>query len=375
MEDFYVKGLISYDLQFFADDASDKTEEPTGKKLDEAKSNGQFAKSREIGNAFGLLALFLSLKIFIGSIGTSLLELFEGFYSRIPDTVDASVGGFSLITSVYYLRQCLLKILSICGPIYVIGVIVAMASTIIQIGWNVTTKPMQPKLSKINPSSGFKRIFSKDSLFELFKSILKMAVIAIVAYNYIKGNMDFLFVLYDIPLWQAIGIFGSLSIDLGIRIGLVFIIVGVVDFIYQKHKFHKDMMMTKQEVKDEAKNAEGSPEVKNAQKQKMREASRRRMMQAVPQADVIITNPTHLAVALSYTPGVDDAPIVVAKGEDYLARRIKEVGRENGVEIVEDKPLARMLYSSTEVGDPIPAELYEAVADILVHILQLKNKI
>ena len=202
-----------------------------------------------------------------------------------------------------------------------------------------------------------------------------MAVIAIVAYNYIKGNMDFLFVLYDIPLWQAIGIFGSLSIDLGIRIGLVFIIVGVVDFIYQKHKFHKDMMMTKQEVKDEAKNAEGSPEVKNAQKQKMREASRRRMMQAVPQADVIITNPTHLAVALSYTPGVDDAPIVVAKGEDYLARRIKEVGRENGVEIVEDKPLARMLYSSTEVGDPIPAELYEAVADILVHILQLKNKI
>ena len=187
--------------------------------------------------------------------------------------------------------------------------------------------------------------------------------------------MDFIFVLYDIPLMQAIGLFGNMAIDLGIRISVVFMIVGIVDLIYQKRKFHKDMMMTKQEVKDEYKNMEGNQEVKGRQRQVMRQASQRRMMQAVPQADVIITNPTHLAVALQYTPGEHKAPVVVAKGEDYLAQRIKDVARENEVEIVENKPLARMLYMNVEVGDLIPPDLYQAVADVLAYVYKIKHKL
>ena len=177
------------------------------------------------------------------------------------------------------------------------------------------------------------------------------------------------------PLSQAIGLMGNLIIDLGFRVAIAYMIIALADFIYQKRKFTKDMMMTKQEVKDEFKNSEGSPEVKSAQKRRMMEASRRRMMQAVPQADVVITNPTHYAVAVKYDAEEAEAPIVVAKGADFVAQRIKELARESGVEIVENKPLARMLYANVEVGELVPPELYKAVAEVLAYVYHLKGKI
>lgn len=237
----------------------------------------------------------------------------------------------------------------------------------------MTTKPMQPKLDKFNPINGFKRIFSKDSLFELFKSIVKISLIAYVAYSAVKEHADQLFILYDIPLIQAILLCGQIILDTGLKIGLVYLLIGVADWIYQKHKFHEEMKMTKQEVKDEYKNTEGNPEIKGKQRQRMQEASRRRMMQDVPKADVIITNPTHISVALKYDASETKAPVVLAKGEDYLALKIREVAKENHVEIVENKPLARMLYTNVDIGQEIPPELYQAVAEVLAMVYNLKN--
>ena len=244
---------------------------------------------------------------------------------------------------------------------------------VLQVGWKITTKPLKPKPDKFNPINGFKRIFSKDSLFELVKSIIKIVLIIYVAYSSIKGEANNIFVLYDIPLMQAVILCGNIIINAGFKISLVYLVIGIVDFIYQKHKFNEEMKMTKQEVKDEYKNTEGNPEIKGRQRQRMREASQRRMMQDVPKADVVITNPTHLAVAIKYDADTAKAPIVLAKGEDYLAMKIREAAKENHIEIVENKPLARMLYANVDIGQEIPPELYQAVAEVLAMVYNLKN--
>ena len=179
--------------------------------------------------------------------------------------------------------------------------------------------------------------------------------------------------MYDLGLNQAVALVGTLIINTGIKISIVYLVIGLADFIYQKHKFNEDMKMTKQEVKDEYKNTEGDPQIKGRQRRKMQEVSQKRMMQDVPKADVVITNPTHFAVALKYEAEVSSAPVVLAKGEDYLAQKIKEVARENKIEIVENKPLARMLYHNVDVGAEIPPELYQAVAEVLAAVYKAKN--
>ena len=196
-----------------------------------------------------------------------------------------------------------------------------------------------------------------------------------MCYNYLQDKWILLYTLYDIPLMQALQLIGEIVSDLGIRISAVYMIIALADYIYQKFKFSKDMRMTKQEIKEEFKQQEGDPQIKGKIKQRMREASQRRMMQDLPKADVIITNPTHYAVAIQYNPEVLDAPIVIAKGSDFLAAKIKEVAKENKIEIVENKPLARMLYANVEVGQAIPPELYEAVAEVLAFVYQLQGKI
>ena len=208
----------------------------------------------------------------------------------------------------------------------------------------------------------------------MLKSILKIVIIIYVAYVSIKDKVDNIFILYDMSLNQAIAFCGDVIINTGFKISLVYLVVGIADFIYQKFRFKEDMKMTKQEVKDEYKNTEGNPEIKGRQRQRMREASQRRMMQDVPKADVVITNPTHLAVAIKYDAEVSRAPVVLAKGEDFLAQKIKEAAKENNIEIVENKPLARMLYANVEIGEEIPPELYQAVAEILAMVYNMKNR-
>ena len=258
-------------------------------------------------------------------------------------------------------------------PFFAFGFIIALLVSIVQVGWKVSTKPMKAELSKFNPINGFKRMFSKDSVFELVKSIIKIGLIAYMAYASIRDHQNELFILYDLELKQAVALVGGLVIDVGFKISLVYLIVGIADFVYQKHKFNEDMKMTKQEVKDEFKNTEGDPQIKGRQRRKMQEVSQKRMMQDVPKADVVITNPTHFAVALRYDTKESTAPVVVAKGADYVAQKIKEIAKDNKIEIVENKPLARMIYHNVDLGAEIPPELYQAVAEVLAYVYRLKN--
>ncbi len=367
--------IIQYDLQFFAKDGpgGEKTEPATSKKLSDARSEGQVCKSRELDQALALVGLFLTLKAAVSFMGSTFMEVFSDIYNKIPDTEAAT--ELSTVAVMSYMQHAALLSLKLAGPFFVVGFLIAFVSNLVQVKWKVSTKPLQPKLDKFNPVNGFKRMFSKDSLFELLKSIVKIAMIAIIAYTSIRSHLQEIFLLYHITLNQAIALVGSIVIDVGLKIAIVYCVVGAVDYLYQKHKFNEDMKMTKQEVKDEMKNSEGDPQIKSKQRQRMQEASRRRMMQDVPQADVVITNPTHYAVALKYDAGTGTAPILVAKGADLIAQRIKEIARENKVEIVENKPLARMIYTNVEIGREIPPELYQAVAEILAAVYRAHNRV
>ena len=367
---------LEYQLQWFAKDGpgGEKTEPATAKKLKDAREEGKVAKSKELNSAMDLIALFLILKIFISYVGNGFLEEFPAVYSKIPEV--AMIGGkeMSSHTIMQIMRMSMWDSIKIMIPFLVIGLVVAVLVSLVQVGWQISTKPMQPKLDKFNPINGFKRMFSKEAVFELVKSILKIALITYVAYSCIKDEQDNLFILYEIPLSQAIVLCGNIIINTGLKISLVYLVVGITDWAYQKHKFNEDMKMTKQEVRDEFKNTEGNPEIKSRQRQRMREVSQRRMMQDIPNADVVITNPTHLSVAIAYDNEKAKAPIVLAKGEDYLAMKIRELARENDVEIVENKPLARTLYATVEVGEEIPPELYQAVAEVLAMVYHMKHK-
>lgn len=367
--------ILHYNLQWFAKDGEggEKTEPATAKKLKDARDEGKVAKSRELNSAFDLIVLFLCLKIFVSFVGRKFIDIFSYIYENMPDFVKINEGGLSVQAAAGLIASVTLKSLIIMLPFMAFGFVVTLLVSIVQVGWKVSTKPMKPELSKLNPLNGFKRIFSKDSLFELVKSILKIVIIIYIAYTSIKDNANDLFALYDLGLNQAVALVGTLIINTGIKISIVYLVIGLADFIYQKHKFNEDMKMTKQEVKDEYKNTEGDPQIKGRQRRKMQEVSQKRMMQDVPKADVVITNPTHFAVALKYEAKVSSAPVVLAKGEDYLAQKIKEVAMENKIEIVENKPLARMLYHNVDVGAEIPPELYQAVAEVLAAVYKAKN--
>ena len=366
--------ILEYNLQWFAKDGEggEKTEPATAKKLNDAREEGKVAKSKELTSAFDLVVLFLVLKFFVSFLGERLTAIFTFVYGGIAEFVKLNQADVTSQSISSFIMKMILNWMVIVLPFFLFGVVVTLLISIYQVGWKVTTKPLQPKLSKFNPINGFKRIFSKDSLMELVKSIIKIGLIFAVAYSQVNKHQNELFILYELELNRAIALIGSLILDTGLKIGLIYMIVGIADFMYQKHKFNEDMKMTKQEVKDEYKNSEGDPAVKGQQKQRMREASQRRMMQAVPKADVI-TNPTHLAVALQYEGIEKSAPIVVAKGEDYLAQKIKEVASEHHIEVVENKPLARMLFYNVELGAEIPPELYQSVAEVLAMVYKMKN--
>lgn len=368
--------ILKYNLQFFADGpGGEKTEEATSKKLSDARKEGQVAKSREIANGFCILAFFLVLRFWVGNMGAQFMGVFHMIYDRIPEAVTFWYGEMPEQDMTVIFRQMMLDVVTIILPVLLIGLAVSFVSDVAQVGWKPTGKPLQPKLSKLNPISGFKKIISLNSLMELVKSIAKIGLIAYMCYNYLRDKWPILFDFYGMSLMQALQVIAMTVTDLGIRIAMFYMIISFADLAYQRIKFKRDMRMTKQEVKDEYKQQEGDPHVKSKIRHKMQEASRRRMMQALPQADVVITNPTHYAVAIKYDPQEADAPLVIAKGEDYMAARIKEVAKEHNIEIVENKPLARMLYANVDVGQAIPPELYQAVAEVLAFVYHLQGKV
>lgn len=362
--------VLHYNLQWFAADGEggEKTEPATDKKLRDARDEGKVAKSKELTAAFDLIVLFLVLKVFMSFVGEKLLGFFSYIYNRMPDFLNETQKDMPSVTVRNFMNDIILQFLLTCLPFFIFGVVVTILVSIVQVGWKVTTKPMAPKLDKFNPINGFKRIFSKDAIFELIKSVLKIGVILYMAYSSIKSHQNDIFILYELPLKRAVALVGDIIINTGLKISIVYLIVGIVDYIYNKHKFNEDMKMTKQEVKDEFKNTEGDPAIKGQQRKRMQEASQRRMMQDVPKADVVITNPTHFAVAIKYDADTNQAPVVTAKGQDYVAMKIKEIARDNNIRIVENKPLARMLFHNVELGAEIPPELYQSVAEILAMI-------
>lgn len=369
--------LLRLNLQFFAKDGpgGEKTEPATSKKLDDIRKEGQVAKSKEITTAISLMSLFIILKIYIGKLGTGLIDVYKEVYNYISIVVSDSYNGLHTRMATTVLKEVITDIISLVIPILIVAAIIAILCNMLQQRWMITAKPMKPKLSKISPLSGFKRIFSIRQLVELLKSIAMISIIMTVVYVTIKDKMNVLLTFYDIGLNTALSTIGSIIIDLGIKISAVFLIVGFVDLVYQRIKFKNDNMMTKQEVKDEYKNSEGDPQVKGQIRRKMQEISRRRMMQQLPEADVVITNPTHFAVALKYEPNEGKAPVVIAKGADYLAFQIRDKAKEYNISIVENKPLARILYHNIDIGMEIPPELYQAVAEILATVMRTNNRL
>lgn len=365
--------MLEYNLQFFAKDGEggEKTEDATPKKLEDARKEGQVAKSQDISVAVLLLLMFVCFRVFGGYIVDRTLSLFKLYYGSIHDYAH----DFTVMRSMNLLTLGGREILLISGPILVLTVIAVIIVNVAQVKWKPTMKPLQPKFSKINPISGLKRMFSKDKIFDLLKSVAKLAVLFYVVYSSLKDEWGMVVNIYELELYPAVLLVVDTVINVGFKISIVFLILAAVDYYYQRRKFKNDMKMTKQEVKDEYKNTEGNPQIKGRIRSKMQEASRRRMMQSVPEADVVITNPTHLAVALKYDKELAEAPVVLAKGADFLAEKIKTAARENKVEIVENKPLARMLYYNVEIGDQIPPELYQMVAEVLAYVYGIQGKL
>lgn len=366
--------LLEYKLQFFAKDGpgGEKTEPATNKKLDDVRKEGQVAKSKDIIMAVSLLALFVILKVYVGTMGEKFINCFGDFYNLFNKVVASSGFGLTMDVAIEVMDLAINAVIEITIPIFIVAVVIAILGNMVQQRWMVTAKPLKPKASKISIISGFKRMFSFRQVMELLKSIAMLIIIGVVIYVTIKDKVGVLLTFYNITLNQALQLIYEIIVDVGIKISAVFLVVGFVDFIYQKVKFKNDNMMTKQEVKDEYKNAEGDPQVKGQIRRRMQEVSRRRMMQQLPEADVVITNPTHFAVALKYDPNQGKAPVVIAKGADYLAFQIKDKAKEYNIEIVENKPLARILYHNVDIGMEIPPELYQAVAEILARVLQPK---
>jgi len=353
-----------FDLQLFAD--GDKTEEPTAKKRADARKKGQVGKSQELNTAFVLLMGFFMLKLLWDSIYLNIADYTKYILSHPTQTVDTE--------TVIQLFLGIVELLAKTSfPIMIAIMFIGLSINFYQVGLHFNTEAMEPKLDKLNPINGFGRIFSKRALVEMLKSIFKIIVIGsalyVVLVDHVLSMPQFIF----FGLENSLGQIADIIFNMAFKICGVIMVLGVLDLSYQKWQTTQDLKMTKQEVKDEFKQSEGDPQIKGKIKQKQRQMAMARMMQEVPKADVIVTNPTHFAVALEYHKGMV-APRVLAKGQDLVAQRIKEIGREAGVAIVENKPLARALFASTEIGDSVPQELYQAVAEVLAYVYRLKHR-
>lgn len=358
--------MLQFDLQLFSEE---KTEQPSAKKIDDARKKGQIAQSKDLNTTFAFVAVFFSITL----LSTFLSGEIFGFYRSVLDLFDQTERLFEKGDIYPFLSQIIWTIVKLSLPTLLIAMLIGVFMSYVQVGFLFTVEPLKPKISKINPLKGFKNMFSMQSLVELIKSVGKAGLVLLVSYNYVKGRFVELLTAVDLEVGQIVVLMWDVVIGVVLRSALVLLVLAIFDYLYKKWKNHKDLMMTKQEVKDEYKQSEGDPLLKSKIKEKQRAMAMGRMMQEVPSADVVITNPTHFAIALKYDASVGDAPRVLAKGKDLIAQNIKRIATENKVPIVENKPLAQSLYKTTEIGQFIPVELYEAVAEVLAYVYTLKK--
>ncbi|MDR9854556.1 flagellar biosynthesis protein FlhB [Paenibacillus sp. VCA1] len=354
------------DLQLFA---GEKTEKATPKKRQDTRKKGQVAKSQELSGSVVLLASFLSLLMFGGFIKERLVGLFKDvFLNRLNSGV--SIGNVMNMAMEY-----VIQILILMAPLFITTVVLALVANVAQVGFMLTGEMLKPKFSKLNPIKGFKNIFSVRSLVECLKSIFKVTVIGLLVYQTLSGALPKIGKLSEMNLEKTFHFAADLTMNLGLKIGAALFAMAILDYLYQRYEFEKSIRMSKQDIKDEYKKMEGDPLVKGKIRERQRRMAMQRMMQEVPKADVVITNPTHFAVALKYEGSKMEAPQIIAKGQDFVALRMKEVAKEHGVITMENKPLARALYHRAEIGDSIPADLFQAVAEVLAYVYKLKGKV
>lgn len=352
-------------LQLFA--SEEKTEKPTPKKRKEAREKGQVLQSRELTSAFLLIFAFVALRIF----GEYMIENLSTFTTSIFSDSTMYKNLYTVDNLSIFFMSMILTTAKIVIPIIATVFLTALILNYAQVGFLFTTKTLTVKISRINPLEGFKKIFSTKALVELLKSTVKIFIVGYVVSSYIYKNLNTVYDLFSMSVMEITKNIGFLAFGIAIRAGVVLLLLAIFDYWYQWIQHEKNLKMTKQEVKQESKQSDGDPLIKSKIKEKQRQIAMRRMMQDVPTADVIITNPTHFAVAIKYNNEKYDAPYVVAKGQDLIAQKIKEVAKDSSVPTVENKLLARSLYSSCEIGDIIPEKLYQAVAEVLAYVYSL----
>ena len=346
----------------------EKTEEATPKKKSEARKKGQIARSKDVGLAITMVTCTLVILLLSGMIVGNLKDTMVYFLQSgmLQDINEMSIKSI-VITILLKAGLCILPVVI---PIMIAGIVASLMQT----GFLLTGEPLKPKFSKLNPISGFKNMFSKKSFVDLLKNLAVVTVIGFIGFLYVRDNYDKILQISNTYLPSLGGQVQDLVVGIFFQVSLVLVIIAAADYFVQFRFHQKDLRMTKQEIKEEYKQMEGDPQIKSKIKQKQREMATRRMMASVADATVVITNPTHLSIALKYEEGNNEAPKVVAKGADLVALKIKEVAKENDVPIMENKPLARMIYEQVDIDREVPQEMYQAVAEILAMVYKLKNK-
>ncbi|MCL2410905.1 MAG: EscU/YscU/HrcU family type III secretion system export apparatus switch protein [Treponema sp.] len=369
-----IHGSLLIDLQWFSDDDNDedapgKTIDPTEQKIKKLREEGQVAKSQELTGAVGLILPALVLLILAPSMLRTCIEMIRFFFTRAIE-LDPTRDGIIAANFMFYFVR-------LVWPIMLVAVIAAIFSNLGQLGgWLFTTKPLVPKFSKALPKFGqyFKRIFSSEGGFNLFKSLAKILIIGFIAFSFISANIPMLHNLIIADPYTGLTVVASIAIRMMLVVAVVLIVLSIADVYFQRWRFKKRHMMTQREVKEEFKQANSDPEVQHRIKARFRELLKQSVATAVPKADVVITNPTHLAIALEYDSKSMEGPMVVAIGEDEMSARIREIANQHEVPLVENKPLAWALYRETTVGQIVPYHHWNAVALVLKQVWSLNEK-
>lgn len=345
---------------------SEKQHPATPRRRQEARKKGQVLKSQELVSALLLLGFVALLKYWFPAMFVRMADLFSYTWSLKTEWTDATVA--SLMVSMLWVGFLAV------APVFGTGLVLAVTGNFLQVRSLFTIEPLKPQLSKLNPLNGLKRMFGVRAWVELAKSLVKVLLIGYFLYATIRDNFELFPALQQIPVLQGAVLLGQAILNMAWKIALSFLGLAVLDYFYQWWEFEKNLRMSHEELKEEYKQTEGNPQLNAEIKKRQRAFAMRRMMQDLKKADVVVTNPTHYAVALRYDQSENPAPYVLAKGQDELARRIRELAKEYGIVIMENKPLARALYFQVDIGQAVPAELYKAVAEVLAFVYRLKKK-
>jgi flagellar biosynthetic protein FlhB len=352
-------------LQFFA---QEKTEKATPKKKQESRKKGQVAKSAEVPTALIMLGVFILLFFIGGWMNNIFLSLFQHSFLEYASW-DLTIYNVSTM-----FQQVTVEAAIAVFPVMIIALVAGVFGNYLQVGFLFATDPVMMKLERLNPIQGFKRIFSTRALVELVKSVFKIVLVSGVAFAMLWSKKSEILLLSQKSIGNALTTIGTLTVQIGMIVAVILLFLSILDYLYQKYDFEKNIRMSKQDLKDEHKKTEGDPLIKAKIRERQRQMAMRRMMQEVPKADVIITNPTHFAIAIKYDAETMEAPTVVAKGVDFVALKIREIAKEYNIMTMENKPLARALYHQVELGDSVPEDLYKTVAEVLAYVYRLQGK-